>query len=365
VIAIADDGCRLDHPAFGCPEKFTGAAYFDENGLQTCSAPLRVAEHLYSPGRHHGTSMCTLIAAAVGSGQTVGVAPECKLLPIRLRTFQNRIKMSDDEILYMLDYVDEQADIFVMPWSKFPSLVLSREIVERVEKLTVEGGRRRKGLMIVCAAGNSNCPIHFSSDRSVPYHVNFPSGNTGDLQVHKSKTFRNILTTIPGVLHVSSISSLAQRCHYSCYGLGIDLCAPSSNSRSFRGDKMNGLGLTTSYGDPATVTHNFKGTSGAAALVAGVAALALSANENLSGTQVRRILEQSASKDLNLSGYLSPSENSPDAVWDMPPIPPFDHGDFNETGWSPWFGYGKVDALGAVLLAQNISKFDFIQFGFL
>jgi subtilisin-like proprotein convertase family protein len=45
-----------------------------------------------------------------------------------------------------------------------------------------------------------------------------------------------------------------------------------------------------------------------------------------------------------------------DTSWDVSPIAPFDSGEFTDIGsddgtWSPWFGYGKVDALEAVRAA--------------
>ena len=225
VVATADDGCQLEHPAFGGLEKFAGWGYFDDGELRTTATTRNLAARMYSPGQHHGTSMCALIAAVIGGGQTVGVAPACRLLPIRLQTEANHAYVTDDEILRILDYVAERADVFLISWSKFPYFVPSSAVVDRITELTASGGRRGKGVVFVCAAGNSNCPIHFSSSVAVPYDVDFRVRSSPKPHVQSSKTFRNILTSLSGVLHVSSISSLAQRCHYSCYGPGVDLCA--------------------------------------------------------------------------------------------------------------------------------------------
>ena len=353
VVATTDSGCRLDHPAFGGLGKFAGWGYFDGKELRTMATPRSVAASMYLPGQHHGTSMCALISAVVGGNHPIGVAPACRLLPIRLRTDANRAYVSDDAILRLLDYVAELADVLLISWSKLPYFMLSSTVIDRIREMTASGGRRGRGVVFVCAAGNSNCPIHFSSNIAIPYDVDFESDSSSKPRVKFSKTFRNVLVSLPGVLHVSSISSLAQRCHYSCYGPGIDLCAPSSNSRAFQRDVLRGLGLTTSTGDPAKPTHRFKGTSGAAALVAGTAALVLSANSGLSALEVCRVLQASASKDLNHTGYEPPSLTAPDSAWDFPLIPPFRRSSFDEKGWSPWFGYGKVDAVEAVTLAQN------------
>jgi subtilisin-like proprotein convertase family protein len=58
---------------------------------------------------------------------------------------------------------------------------------------------------------------------------------------------------------------------------------------------------------------------------------------------------------LNFEGYpkTPPASFDNDTSWDVSPIAPFDKGDFFNNGdvegtWSPWFGYGRVDAEAAV-----------------
>ena len=130
--------------------------------------------------------------------------------------------------------------------------------------------------------------------------------------------------------------------------------APSSDGRVFC-EQATTLGLTTSFGPPLQITRRSKGTSGAAALVAGVAALVISANNDLTAAQVCDVLERAASKDLDLEGGTRPP--GPSQAWEMAPIPPFQRGDFDHDGWSPWFGFGRVDAFCAVVAAMNIRCF--------
>ena len=95
---------------------------------------------------------------------------------------------------------------------------------------------------------------------------------------------------------------------WSNTGNNIDLVAP-------------GLVFTTFTGG----TYNFaSGTSFSAPLVAGVAALVISANPNLTGVQVRDILKQSAD-------------------------------DLGSVGWDPLYGCGRLNAGRAVTLATNAS----------
>lgn len=84
------------------------------------------------------------------------------------------------------------------------------------------------------------------------------------------------------------------------------------------------------------MTDRLKGTSAAAALVAGVAALVIEANPSLSATEVCEILTRTASHDL----MIKPRTHAMDGPF--APVAPFDRGDFSADGWSPWFGHGKV-----------------------
>jgi subtilisin family serine protease len=352
VVAVVDDGCQVDHPVFGGTEKFVGRAYFD-------GTEIRFEDHVLAGpptvNRTHGTSVCALIAGT-GTLGTSGVAPKCLLLPIQIRVENSRASISEDDFLRILDIISTHSDIALLSWSRIPSLLLSREVLNKFIKVCSEGGRRRAGVVFICPAGNSNCPISFESAAPLPFSLRADREHPQGYTTMTSRIFRNMLTTIPNVLHVSAISSLARRTFYSCYGPGIDVCAPSSNSRVFTQEVLEGTGrgLTTSYGRNGEVTDNFKGTSGAAALVAGVAALTLSANMRLSAAQLRHVLLQSSSKELDLRDVHS--DLPAPYPWEISPVAPYHIGSFDKNGWSPWFGFGKVDARQAVVDALRMAS---------
>jgi subtilisin family serine protease len=109
----------------------------------------------------------------------------------------------------------------------------------------------------------------------------------------------------PYVLTVTATDSTDVITTWSTTGDNIDICAPGVNV------------LTTATGGRY---GNASGTSFSAPIVAGVAALVLSINPSLTGTQLRTLLEQSAD--------------------DLGPV-----------GWDTGYGYGRVNAYKAVLAA--------------
>jgi len=156
-------------------------------------------------------------------------------------------------------------------------------------------------------------------------------------------------------MHVAALASNARRSHYSNYGTGVMICAPSSNSHEYRRLSVVGLRITTTTGESGGVTGGFGGTSSATPLTAGVAALTISANPDLTAREIVSILKQTASKDLSMDAYArTPAATfDPTPLWDVSPIAPFDTGAFINNGaaegtWSPWFGHGRVDAAAAV-----------------
>jgi hypothetical protein len=111
----------------------------------------------------------------------------------------------------------------------------------------------------------------------------------------------------PYVLTVSATNGYDSLSSYSNTGNNIDVSAP--------GDSI----LTTTNGGGYGW---WSGTSFSAPITAGVAALVMSANPNLSGSQVQDIIKKSAD-------------------------------DLGPSGWDSTYGWGRVDAASAVAMALN------------
>lgn len=363
VIAITDDGCRLDHGDFN-DNKFAGWGYFKGSRLVTSADPDALASNMYQSGSNHGTS-CAGVAAGEADGVlTVGAAPGCRLLPVKWESDESSLFVSDSKLRRVLDWIADKADVMSNSWGIVPDNLFASLVTDRIAQLSNSGGRRGRGIVFLWAAGNEDCPIEHDGNIAIPYTDGWQynaSGTRSWVGVRTARRFRNTLVGLPGVMHIAALASTAQRSHYSNHGFGIDLCAPSSNSHAFWRMGVAGLGIVAPTGEGQRYSLGFGGTSSATPLVAGIAALAISANPLLSAAEVISILQRTASKDLDLTPYrpTPPAAFDPQPTWDVSPAGPYAQGAFTHRGdadgsWSPWFGFGKVDAQRVV--AEAIAR---------
>jgi len=366
VIAVTDDGCKLDHRDFDSPNKFSDWVYLRGSRLVRSFDIDANPNDMYKLNANHGTSCCGVVAGEKDSELSVGAAPNCKLLPIKWESEGRSLDIADSKLRDVLDYISDKVDVMSNSWGIPVSTMWSLQVINRINRLTKTGGRRGRGILFLWAAGNENCLLNESSNFDVPYtHGHNAAGNW--IGVDTSRRFRNNLVNIPGVMHIAALASTAKRSHYSNYGLGISLTAPSSNSHNYWRMHVAGQGITTTTGSmgisesPFAITNNFGGTSSATPLVAGIAGLCISANPNITALELEEILKSTAAKDLNFSGYTKtpPAIDDPNPSWDVSPVVPHDSGDFVDKGfvegtWSPWFGHGCVNAEAAV--AEALSR---------
>ncbi len=381
VVGVTDDGCKMDHIDFNSQNKFASWGYFEGGNLFTKHTSGSNINKMYEVGADHGTSCAGVIAAEVDAELTVGAAPGCRLLPIKWESKGPLLLISDSKMIKLLNYIADKVDVLSNSWGGSPFNFWPLMVIKRITELALSGGRRQKGIVFLWAAGNENSPINHSSSIEVPYTRGWKYDSELKklkwIGVDTSKHFRNNLVGIPGVMHVAALTSTAQRSHYSNYGTGISISAPSNNVHLYSSLEalrlpVKGLGITTTTGpENSTVTNTFGGTSSATPLVAGIAALVISANPDLRALEVISILKRTASKNLSFEGYpkTPPAVFDPNTSWDVSPVSPFDKGNFVKFGdpdprdpgdpdgtWSPWFGYGKVDAKAAVTYAMTIRQ---------
>ncbi|MFT3681148.1 MAG: S8 family serine peptidase [Ferruginibacter sp.] len=306
-IAIIDDGVDIDHTEFNMPGK---VVHSKDASLNTNDPrPKR-------SGERHGTA-CAGVATASGIGAS-GVAPQAKLLPIRLSSELGSIQ----EANAFKWAVDHGADIISCSWGPadgdwsdpadpvHTNMVALPDSTRLAMENAVKNGRGGKGCIITFAAGNGNEDTKFDGYAS--------SDN---------------------VIAVAASNDTNKRSVYSDFGDAVWCAFPSSDfgfapfnhaealtPGIFTTDRMGAAGYNTA-GD---YTDDFGGTSSACPGVAGVAALILSVNPGLTRLQVKDILRECCEKV--------------DAI----------NGQYDAQGHSKFYGYGKVDAEKAVKKAQSL-----------
>ncbi|NEO85950.1 MAG: S8 family serine peptidase [Spirulina sp. SIO3F2] len=335
VVAITDDAIDTRHPDFQAPGKIVAPHDFRDQDF----SPLPESSQ-----ESHGTA-CAGVAVAEENGQgVVGVAPGCALMPLRTTGY-----LDDRSIEALFDWARTKgASVISCSWGAavvhFPLSLRQRAAIHRA----ATEGRDGKGCVVVFAAGNANRPI-----QGIVYEQGWP-----DNLLKGPTEWLSGFATHPDVIAVSACTSLGKKSAYSNWGEQISVCAPSNNAPPgmwfqqtgfiqtapavgyglpgrgiFTTDQLGNLGY-----DTGNFTRDFGGTSSACPVVAGLAALVLSANPDLTAAEVKQILEQTADK------IVDPQRDDQLNL---------QLGNYDSKGHSQWFGYGKVNAHRAVQLAQK------------
>ena len=332
VVAVVDDGFDLSHPDF----IGTGKVVHPKDYVDGDANPFPVKEQ----NDYHGTP-CAGVALAEENGTgVVGIAPGCAFMPVRFP-----LSADDDMMWEIFDFVGQRADVISCSWGPPPVFApLGQLLVNKFRDLAENGGPRKKGCVIVFAAGNYNAPLN-------------DPGNTGFIWHHSDYGLVNTTGAIlngnathPDVIAVSASTSLNRKAAYSNWGKEIAVCAPSDNSHPLDSQaNVPGRGIWTTDNDQfgygftggSRFTGSFGGTSSATPLVAGVAALAISANPELTAREVKQILQDTADKI---------RDTEPDPVLNL------NKGTYDGNGHSEWFGFGKVNAARVVQRAAELSR---------
>jgi len=316
VIAVIDDGMDADHPDLAPPGKVV--APFDVRSGTSDPRPR-------SEDDNHGTAVCGVATAARDGVGLCGVAPDCRLMPIRLdggpileaRAIHHAASNGAWVINCSWGPSDgrwwDAADPLHQRVSPLPDNV--RAAIDAA----LSSGRGGKGCVITWAAGNGNESV--SNDGYASH---------------------------PGVIAVAASSHDDRKSAYSDFGPEVSVCAPSNHFAEVAGstravggiwttDRIGALGYNNGdagKGDAAgSYSNSFGGTSSAAPTVAGVAALVLAANPTLTAAAVKRLLEDTAERiDPQGGQWVARADGR-------------QH--------SPFYGYGRVNAARAVAEATR------------
>ena len=310
VVAVLDDGVDIDHPNLRTriwrnpdaqsPNKF-GRDFFlrddDPDHFNPRPKLFRDPFDQMAGNDIHGTPCAGVIAATGITGASVGAAPRCRILPVKV--FHADDLAPANRIADAIRFAASIADIISCSWhgGSSPDIQLALADAGQI-------GRQGKGTAIFCASGNDN---------GAP--VRFPARDANAIAVGAS-------------------TDTAKIASYSNVGPEISIVAPSSGGRRgiFTTDvSINNRGFNVGRanrgGADGLHTNSFGGTSSATPLAAGVAALVLSVNPDLTRTDLREVLTSTAEKIG--TGY-------------------------DANGHSNQFGFGRVDAGAAIASARAL-----------
>jgi len=271
IVAVLDDGVDLGHPNLA-PNLWRNPDPEDPDqvGLDFFLPPEDPGHFDPRPKRFrhpfdrlagndiHGTPCAGLIAASGLGDGSVGVAPRCRILPVKV--FHADDLAPDESVADAIRYAAQRADVLSCSWSGG----LGPDVRQALEDAGT-AGRNGRGTPIFCAAGNG-----------LGAPVSFPARD-------------------PNCIAVGASTDLGTRANYSNRGSELSIVAPSSGG-------IHGIFTTdVSGGDRGfnlqdLHTGRFGGTSAATPIAAGVAALVLSTHSDLDRGELKSLLESTAEK---------------------------------------------------------------------
>lgn len=292
IVAVIDEGVDTNHPDITNLHEFSIDA-------TTGTTP----SHVYS---NHGTACAGIIGATANNNIGIsGIASNSPIMSISYDFHTSYDDLRNRLSTGFLAAANNGASVINCSWL----LRLNSNFIEDAIESVTTRGRNGKGCVVVFASGNQN-------NSSVSY----PS-------------------SLSSVMSVGAISPCGERKNPSS-------CDGETNWGSNYGNELDvvapGVLITTTNihgSSDGDYVDNFTGTSAACPFVSGVAALVLSANQNLTQKQVRDIIEQTAQKI------------RPD-LYNYTTYPQHPNGT-----WNAQMGYGLIDAYAAVMKAKEMDLY--------
>ena len=293
IVAVIDNGFDLNHP--------------DLRGKSVAPLNISAGNGQLPSGQGHGdhATPCASVAVAAANGTgIVGAAPLARLMPLHGLTYSRWLTER------MFNHcIRNGADVISCSWGTVDSRYRPGTYHQQAIRRAITTGRNGKGCVVVFAAGN------------------------------EGRDYINYYADIPGVIAVGASTSNDTHAPYSNRGSGLSVVAPSDGgwpiiaARASWDPGSAGQPWNRKFYidgvDRGPFHKHFGGTSSATPLVAGICALLLTANPDLTSAQVKQILEATADKIGN--------------AWE-----------YDSRGYSLKYGYGRVNADRAVAEALRL-----------
>ncbi|MDQ6432506.1 S8 family serine peptidase [Mesorhizobium sp. LHD-90] len=325
-VGIYDSAIQYTHPEFA--GRYDPSKHLVFEGQVYDAAYTGPAKDGNPHGTEHGTHVAGVIAAALDGKGSVGVAPGASLTGFDIFNPATALylNMGTQTGLFAALAQGALLDVVNNSWTFRSSFHYTHNIIrpETVDSVIAgiwedlaENGRSGLGTIVVKGSGND-----YWSAQSIGLNVS-----------------RHAIV-------VGSVTDDGFVADYSNHGANVLVSAPAGYNM-VTVDILGDEGWNWDGGGDNDYTNRFGGTSGAAPVVSGVAALMLEANKNLGWRDVRDILAMSATHTGSAIGAGSTGfENS---AWVV-------NGADNWNGGGLHFhvnyGYGVVDAYNAVRMAE-------------
>lgn len=306
-IAVIDGGFDIAHPDL--KDKITAKKDLDFGSTDyPASQPFELFEQpsfyqnqqtVFSNG-DHGTSCAGIALAANNDVGIVGAAPNAGFIPIVLKlNFY-----SPRQLRKALQFAMEAGADVISCSLGLPDKAINYGMYKAIHECATQG-RNGKGCVICFAVGND-------------YEFLRPGA----------------IATHPDIMAIGASTSEDSLAPYSNRTKNLSVVAPGGFENAIKmvttdvGELANGIPAGKGSLQTPFYRMNAAGTSFACPLVAGIAALVLEANPDLTAKEVKHIIQDTANK-----------------IGDIR--------DYDKKGHSAKYGYGRVNAANAVLKAMG------------